>query len=90
MFLSCLAHGYLIFNQHPDKDWVEFAGKQPTIDNKRIVLFTTYKVATGSMFRKMKERLKCDSKCIKLELKSRNGFLKDTTSDLLRNTIKTI
>lgn len=88
LFLGCWTHGHMIFNQHPDKDWVEFADKLPAIDNKRIVLFTTYKIATGSMFRKMKEHINCDSKCIQLELKSRNGRLKDASSDLLGNAIK--
>ena len=88
LFLGCWTHGHLIFNQHPDKYWINFANGLPTINDKMIVLFTTYKVATGSMFRKMKERLKCDSKFIKLELKSRNGRLDESTSTLLRNTIK--
>lgn len=88
LFLGCWTHGHLIFNQHPDKDWVNFANQLPTINDKKIVLFTTYKVATGSMFRKMRERLKCDSKFIKLELKSRNGRLDESTSTLLRSSIK--
>jgi len=53
-----------------------------------MVLFPTYKVATGSMFRKMNERLKCDSGLIKLELKSGNGKLDGDSTGLLRNTIK--
>jgi flavodoxin len=87
LFLGCWTHGHMIFNQHPDKYWVSFANGLPTINNKKVVLFTTYKIATGSMFRKMKERLKCDSKFIKLELKSRNGKLNEQTSALLRNSI---
>jgi len=39
------------------------------------------------MFRKMKERLKCNSKQLTLELKSRNGHLKNESYDLLRKTI---
>lgn len=83
LFLGCWTHGHMIFNQHPDKKWVEFANLLPVINNKKIVLFTTYKFATGSMFRKMKERLKCDSKFIKLELKSRNGKLNESALELL-------
>jgi hypothetical protein len=51
-------------------------------------LFTTYKIAMGSMFRKMNERLKCDSKFIQLELKSRNGKLNETNLYLLANSLK--
>lgn len=88
LFLGCWTHGHLIFNQHPDKDWVNFANKLPVINDKKIVLFTTYKIATGSMFRKMKERLKCDSQLIKLELKSRNGKLDGSSATSLRNSLK--
>ena len=77
----------MIFNQHPEKKWVDFANQLPVINNKKIVLFTTYKIATGSMFKKMKERLKCDSKFIKLELKSRNGKLNESGLELLGITI---
>ena len=87
LFLGCWTHGYFLFNQHPDKKWVEFANQLPVINNKQVVLFTTYKIATGSMFRKMKERLKCDSKFIKLELKSRNGKLNESGLDLLATTL---
>lgn len=88
LFLGCWTHGHMIFNQHPDKGWVNFANQLPAINGKNVVLFTTYKIATGSMFRKMKERLKCDSKFIKLELKSRKGRLDESSLALLINSIK--
>jgi flavodoxin len=78
LFLGCWTHGHLIFNQHPEKEWVEFADKLPEIKYKKIVLFTTYKVATGSMFRKMKAHLKCEPNSVKLQLKSRNSRIKET------------
>ncbi|HET7733915.1 MAG TPA: flavodoxin domain-containing protein [Paludibacter sp.] len=87
LLLGCWTQGHLIFNQHPAKEWVDFAGKLPVIFDKKIVLFTTYKVATGSMFRKMKEQLVFDSNCLKLELKSRNGRLNSLNTELLKNTI---
>jgi len=87
LFLGCWTHGHFIFNQHPDANWVEFAEKLPELNDRKIILFTTYKIATGSMFRKMKERLKCNSKQLTLELKSRNGHLKNESYDLLRKTI---
>lgn len=87
LLLGCWTQGHLFFNQHPAKEWVEFAGKLPVIFDKKIVLFTTYKVASGSMFRRMKEQLVYDSNCLKLELKSRNGRLRTTDLELLKNTI---
>ena len=88
LFLGCWTKGHFLFYQHPDRNWVKFANQLPTIHDKKMVLFTTYKVATGSMFRRMKDQLKCDSKLIKLELKSRNGNLDAESKGLLRNTIK--
>lgn len=87
LFLGCWTQGHFIFNQHPDINWVQFAEKLPDLNDRKIILFTTYKIATGTMFRKMKEQLKCDSKYFALELKSRNGRLKNENSDLLRKTI---
>ena len=87
LFLGCWTHGHFIFNQHPDPEWVAFATKLPNLTNRKIVLFTTYKIATGSMFRKMKEHLKFNTESMVLELKSRNGHLKKENYELLRNTI---
>ena len=84
LFLGCWTHGLLIFNQHPEKEWVVFADKLPEIVNKKIVLFTTYKVATGSMFRKMRARLKCNSTSVKLQLKSRNSRIKEADVLILK------
>jgi hypothetical protein len=52
------------------------------------MLFTTYKIATGSMFRKMKELSKCDSKLIQFELKSQNRKLNEISLDLRTNSLK--
>ena len=68
-------------------DLVEFSEKLPELNDRKIILFTTYRIATGSMFRKMKERLKCDSKFIGLELKSRNGKLNEIDLDILTNSL---
>lgn len=87
LLLGCWTQGMLLFNQHPDKNWVKFAEKLPYLHDQKIILFTTYKVATGSMFRKMKEQLICEPECIALELTSRNGMLKANDLELLKNTI---
>jgi len=88
LFLGCWTHGHFIFNQHPDPEWVAFATKLPKLTHHKIVLFTTYKIATGSMFRKMKEHLIFNPQSMVLELKSRRGSLKKENSDLLKNTIQ--
>ena len=75
LFLGCWTHGLMIVLQHPDHKWTDFAGKLPDLSGKKIVLFTTYKLATGSMFRKMKNHLQYNGADLILELKSRNGHL---------------
>jgi hypothetical protein len=52
-----------------------FAEKLPDIKGKKIGLFTTYKLATGSMFRKMAACLEGKTDEIKLNLKSRSQRL---------------
>ncbi len=57
VLLGTWTKGLFIIGQHPDTVWQEFASKLPKFENKKIGLFTTYKIATGSMFRKMKSEL---------------------------------
>jgi flavodoxin len=77
LFLGCWTHGLFIINQHPEKAWVDFAKQLPAIEAKKVVLFTTYKLATGSMFRNMRKRLKVDVSRLKLQLRSKTSRLKD-------------
>lgn len=88
LFLGCWTHGHLVFNQHPESEWVEFAKKLPTISDKKIVLFTTYKVATGSMFRKMKKHLNAKPENIQLKLKSRSSKLSSQNALAISNLLK--
>lgn len=87
LFLGCWTHGLFIFNQHPDNEWVDFAKKIPAIEHKKLVLFTTYKLATGSLFRSMKKQLKYDSSSLELQLKSRNSRLNDADVDRLKTLL---
>jgi len=87
LFLGCWTSGLMILLQHPDQLWVKFADSLPELKAMKIVLFTTYKLATGSIFKKMKAHIKCDPTNIVLELKSRNGKLLGSNVALLKNTI---
>lgn len=73
IFLGCWTNGLFFFMQKPEKAWIEFAKKMPVLRSKSTVLFTTYKILTGSMFREMRKRLvfENDSNGI-VELKSRS------------------
>lgn len=87
VFLGCWTHGLMIAFQHPEKAWVEFAQKLPALNNKKIVLFTTYKVATGSMFGKMRKHISCADSDIVLKIKSRNGDLSQGNRQLIGQVI---
>jgi flavodoxin len=87
LFLGCWTSGLMILLQHPDQLWVKFADSLPELKGMKIILFTTYKLATGSMFKKMRSHIKCDPKDIILELKSRTGKLLEVNASLLKNSI---
>ena len=87
VFLGCWTSGLLFFRQHPEKCWVDFAKKLPTIGRRDTILFTTYKVRTGTMFKKMKEHIKTEPDAKILELKSRNGELGEQMKIRLKNLI---
>src|ERR1035437_869504 len=77
VFLGCWTNGMFLMFQHPDKAWAKFAEQLPALDGKKVVMFTTYKVATGVMFKSMKKHIKGNFSGPVPELKSRNGLLSD-------------
>lgn len=85
ILLGCWTSGLLICRQHPQQDWIDFSKNLPDLKNKKIGLFTTYKIATGTMFKKMKSHLKNKIEDISLELKSRNGMLNESNMTKLFN-----
>ena len=83
VLLGAWCHGLFIFLQHPDKPWVEFARKLPDLSGKKVALFTTYKLATGSMFKKMRKQLKLgENQPIEI-FKSKNGSLSEEDKERL-------
>jgi flavodoxin len=77
IMLGCWTNGLFVFFQHPDKEWVEFSRKIQVAGNPKIGFFTTYKILTGSMFRRMKSHLKGDLNFSGLKLKSKDGDLSE-------------
>ncbi len=77
VFLGCWTNGMFLMFQHPEKAWVKFAEQLPALDGKKVVMFTTYKVAIGVMFKAMKKHIKGNFSNPLPELKSRNGLLSD-------------
>lgn len=57
LLLGCWTSGWFVVNQHPNEIWKEAVKKLPSTLPSNLILFTTYKLYTGSMFRKMKKHL---------------------------------
>ena len=75
VLLGSWTNGLMVILQHPDKEWKDFAAKLPNMPSAKLALFTTYKILTGSMFRKMVQQVAGRFSKPSLELKSRNGLL---------------
>lgn len=77
LLLGCWTHGLFVVGQHPDPAWVTWTHGLPALDRPAVGLFTTYKVLTGSMFRRMRAPLADKRARIGLELKARGSRLTD-------------
>lgn len=85
-FLGCWTGGLMLFFQGPSKKWITFASKLPELDASKTILFTTYKIRTGSMFRNMKKFLKTQTTGASFrEIKSKNSNLNEETKSLIDN-----
>ncbi len=89
VLLGCWTNGLMVVLQHPDQPWLDFARDLPPIPGARVGLFTTYKLATGSMFSRMRAALAGKAGPIGLELKSRSGGLSDGDRRALDRFIET-
>jgi len=87
VLFGCWTNGLMVILQHPEKIWVDFAAKLPSMPDVKVALFTTYKILTGSMFRNMYKQLKGKFATPSLELKSRNGSLSEKDKQALENFI---
>jgi flavodoxin len=82
LLLGCWTAGFMLLFQHPDAEWKQFAGKLNALKDKNAALFTTYKIATGSMFKSMRKYLGPNMDA-SVELKSKKGFLSDDHKKVL-------
>lgn len=88
VFLGCWTSGLMVLLQHPEKAWVDFAAKLPSMPDVKVALFTTYKILTGSMFRNMYDHIKEKFSAPSLELKSRNGSLSAADKEKLDSLVE--
>ena len=78
LLLGAWTSGLMVVRQHPDQPWVDFVREIPPATAPRVALFTTYKLATGSMFAQMRRHLAGRLPAPRLELKSRSGTLSES------------
>lgn len=82
LYMGCWTNGKYLFNQKPAQPWVNFAEQLPPAKNKKTVLFTTYTIKTGTMFRNMKKYITSKGYKVIGSMKSRSGKL-DYYSDVI-------
>ena len=80
LLLGCWTSGLFVVRQRPDLPWMSFVREMPPVPTPapaapKVGLFTTYKLATGSQFPKMRAALEGKTAPPTLELKSRTGHL---------------
>jgi flavodoxin len=87
LLLGCWTSGLMIVRQHPDQPWIDFAREIPSTTAPRVGLFTTYKLATGSMFAQMRGHLAGRLPAPSLELKSRSDTLSESNRRALERFV---
>lgn len=88
LVLGCWTSGFFVVGQHPHRRWREFARSiAGEYSAKRFILFTTYKIRTGSMFRRMQQELGLPPLERVARLKSRTGRLSAQDLEYLDNYI---
>jgi flavodoxin len=83
LFLGCWTKGLMVLGQHPDKEWKHLARSLEIPDSTKVNLFATYKIATGTMFPKMRRYLSLTRNQVDLQLRSRNGRLSNEAASLI-------
>lgn len=83
VFLGCWTKGLMFFAQHPDPSWKQFAGSLIISPGSCITLFSTYKIAIGSMFRKMRKSLNTGCRENIHEIRSKDGHLSPEDAESL-------
>ncbi len=82
LLLGSWTNGFFVVMQHPDGPWVSFARALPRV-RARIGLFTTYRLAVGSMFARMRDELRGRTPEPTVELASRDGKLSERGREAL-------
>lgn len=85
---GCWTCGWFVIGQHPHQQWQKFSKKtQQLAKAERTLLFTTYRIRTGSMYSRMKRALGFASQYPTPFLKSKTGLLTEYDKQVLDHFI---
>lgn len=89
LLTGCWTCGWFVVGQHPHRKWIDLSRRiAGIVSPQQTLFFTTYKIHTGSMFRKMKRTMQIPTKELSPELKSKTGQLTDKDKNILDQFIK--
>jgi flavodoxin len=88
LYMGSWTSGFMLFGQKPAKEWRSFVGKLPISDRKKTLMFATYKVKTGSMFKNMRKVLRYRGfGVMNVAVKSKNGELNEEQKKILLQSL---
>ena len=91
LMLGCWTSGWFVVNQHPNTIWTDFVEEKLQVGlPSKVVLFTTYKIHTGSMFNRMWRRLNHEGVELIGTLKSKTGILSAQNREAIDRIIANI
>lgn len=90
LLLGSWTTGWFVVNQNPSKVWIEASKKLPATLPPHLVLFATYKVRTGAIFKRMKGCLNLSDVKQVDTMKSKTGILSDEDKQRLDAYIERI
>lgn len=77
LFLGCWTRGRFLMGQRPQKEWIQVVENIDCSKFRHVVLFTTYNIATGIMYKSMIEHIHPKPQKVLPFLKSRRGKLSE-------------
>lgn len=77
LLLGSWTSGWFVVNQYPSKEWIEGVKQLPDRLPTELVLFATYKIRTGSIFKRMKRYLNLSNVTNINTMRSKTGILSD-------------
>ena len=87
IYMGSWTRGHFIFGQKPSENWVNFVSRMPEMIDKKTVLFTTYTLATGSVFRNMKKHVLPKGFKVIGSMKSRSGKIDYYSNAVLKYSL---